>query len=219
MLPEAVEDDFDLSELLNTAAKQEQRAKKLAAAHLGKKAYKVQDPEMQGFYSRTRVVRMVGGEKIVIQFRIQPLDTACFKKARRVLGNVVPDITQLHDEELESLGVSIYAMTFMPGGCLMREPDSDIEKRTKIAHSLGAILGGGLVAEQSADAVENYILPSLEDCRDKLEQSTEVLRPHVERLIAAGPGVSKFPLHISHFDLNEMNILIGEDSTVSAIVD
>lgn len=83
MLSEFVEKDSDLPKPLNTAAKQGKRAKTLATAHTGKKAERVQAPDVQGFFSRTQIVTLVGGNRIVVQFRIQPLEIECFQKARR----------------------------------------------------------------------------------------------------------------------------------------
>lgn len=219
-LPEFVEDDSDLPEILNTAAKQEKRAKMLAAAHLGKKAYRTHAPEIQGYFSRTRIVKMVGGDKLVIQFRIQPIETECFDKARRLFGNVVPEITQLHDEDVESLGMTVYAMSYMPGHCWARMPNSEM-RRVKIAASLGSILRRGTVPDQdqSADVVDGFILPCLESFQTSITKETKSLQPHVERLIAASTGLKKLPQHFSHWDLNEMNVLIGDDCTVSGIVD
>jgi hypothetical protein len=220
MLPEFVEEDSDLPDLLNNAAKQEKRAKMLAAAHLGKKAYRTQAPEVQGYFSRTRIVKMVGGDKLVIQFRIQPIETDCFNRAHRLFGSVVPEITQLHDEEVESLGMTVYAMSYMPGQCWARI-SSSARERVKIAESLGAILRRGIVLdqEQSAEVVDSFILPCLKSFQASITKETKSLQPHVERLIAASTGLKKLPQYFSHWDLNEMNVLIADDYTVSGIVD
>jgi hypothetical protein len=219
MLPKFVEEDSDLPEPLNTAAKQEKRAKTLAAAHTGKKAHRVESPGVQGYFSRTRIVKLVGGDKIVIQFRIQPLEIECFDTARRLFGNVIPEIIELHDEELQAFGMRVYAMTYMPGQCWVRVPSSKMEARIQIARSLGAILGRGSMGGQSADVVDDYILPCLTDFLKRLDDTTKFLRPHVERLIAASAGLKKLPLYFSHHDLNEMNVLVGEDYAVTGIVD
>jgi hypothetical protein len=162
---------------------------------------------------------LVGGEKIVIQFRIQPLEVECFTTTRRLLGDVVPEITELQDEELQALGMRIYAMTYMPGEVWFRVPSSKTEARIQIARSLGTILGRGSIDDQSAAVVDDYILPHLTNFLTRLNDKTKHLQPHVERLIAASAGLKKFPLYFSHHGLNGMNVLVGDDHTVSGIVD
>lgn len=219
MLPKFVEEDCDLPEPLNTPAKQEKRAKALAAAHTGKKAHRVEAPDIQGYFSRTRIVKLVGGNRIVIQFRIQSLDVECFTIACRLFGNVVPEITELHDEELQAFGMRIYAMSYVPGKCWINLPKSKMEARIQVARSLGTILNRGSVGGQSADVVDDYILPCLTDFLNRLDITTKSLQPHVERLISASAGLKKLPLYFSHHDLNEMNVLVGNDHTVNGIVD
>lgn len=173
---------------------------------------------MQGLFSRTQIVGLDGGERIVIQFRVQPLDIECFRKARHAYGTVVPEVTQLHDEELETYGLSIYAMTYVLGRC-WSHTQSTVVSRAKIARSLGQILAQGPVEGDSTDVVDHYILPGLRQFRENVDTSTERLKSHVDRLIAACPGLKKLPLYTSHHDLNEMNVLIGDDHEVSGIVD
>jgi hypothetical protein len=219
MLPKFVEEDSDLPELLSTPAKQQKRAKTLAAAHSGKKPNGALAPGAQGYFSRTWIVKLTGGDRIVIQFRIQPLEVDCFETARSLFGDVVPEITAIVDPELEALGMTTYAMTYMPGQCLFRLPDSKVQARTSIAESLGAVLGRGLVDGQSADVVDSYIIPCLTQFLTNITERTEVLKPNIERLIAAAAGVKALPLYFSHHDLNETNILIGEDNLISGLVD
>ena len=210
---ESIETDSDLPSQLNTAAKQEKLAKTLAAAHTGKTARGVQAPSIQGCYSRTRIVKLVGGEKLVIQFRVQPpLEIECFTKARTALGDVVPDVTQIRHEELEAQGITVYALSYVPGDCWLHIPSSDREKRKRIAASLGTILGRGFLEDDSTDVVESYILPTLERLRDGITPFTESLRPLIEIMIAAAPRLKSLPLYIAHHDLNEMNVLVSPDS-------
>jgi hypothetical protein len=107
----------------------------------------------------------------------------------------------------------------MPDQCLFRLPDSKVQARIKIAESLGAVLGRGLVDGQSADVVDSYIIPCLTQFLTNITERTEVLKPNIERLIAAAAGVKALPLYFSHHDLNETNILIGEDNLISDVVD
>lgn len=125
---------------------------------------------------------------------------------------------QLHDEELEALGLSIYAITYMPGQCWLHI-HSSLESRVKIAKSLGSILARGFVEGENADVVDNDMLPCLRQFRNSINETTKSLERDVDRLIAACPGVKKLPLHISHHDLNEMNVLISDGHEVSGLVD
>ncbi|KAB8356554.1 hypothetical protein FH972_024136 [Carpinus fangiana] len=219
MVKEIMEDS-DMPEPLNTAKKQEKRAKQLAAAALGKNAHQIL-PSFQGCFSRTQIVKMVGGQKIVIQFRVEPLDTKCFERARSCLGDVVPSIQRLEDEELEGVCVTPYLMSHIPGVVWFRVNDEKVEDRVKIASSLGSILGRGFVQSESSDVVDTFVLPALRLIHDSLNTSTDVLRPHLERLVAvaSAPAFKLLPLWISHFDLNEMNVLIDEEYNVSGVVD
>ena len=113
----------------------------------------------------------------------------------------------------------IYAMTYMPGEVWFGIPSSKTEAQIQIARSLGSNLGRGSIDGDSAAVVDDYILPHLTDFLTKLTDKTKHLQPHVERLIAASAGLKKLPLYFSHHDLNEMNVLIGDDHTVSGIVD
>ena len=100
-----INSDADLPGSLNTASKQAKKAKQLARLHSGIPAKWAQGPHMQGFFSRTMIVTLQNGHRIVIQFRPQPLDMESFKIARRAFGPVVPEIELLQDQNLESEGI------------------------------------------------------------------------------------------------------------------
>lgn len=62
-----ISSDSDLPESLNTTAKQIAKAKELAGSHLQIRATTARGVDIQGFFSRTLIVTMVGGDKVVIQ--------------------------------------------------------------------------------------------------------------------------------------------------------
>lgn len=107
--------DSDLPASLNTSAKQIAKAKELARSHLNMRATKARGVDIQGFFSRTLIVTMESGEKVIVQLRVEPLDLDTFRRARQALGDVVPDIAEIRDEALEREEIWPYYMTFIPG--------------------------------------------------------------------------------------------------------
>ena len=88
-----------------------------------------------------------------------------------------------------------------------------------INRSLGRVLSRGLVEGKSELAVEQklrshlrLLLASQDDCIRRFAGVAQDLSDKVHRLAA-------LPLFISHFDLNEVNILIDEDCEISGLVD
>lgn len=71
--------DSDLPPCLNTPSKQARKARQLAAQHSGTLATRVRNPDIRGFFSRTKIVTLKNREEIVIQFRLVPLDLRTFQ--------------------------------------------------------------------------------------------------------------------------------------------
>lgn len=105
-----VTSDNDLPKLLNTPTKQVKWIKKLVSEHLGSPSKRVDRPPMQGMFSRTFFVTLANGREVVIQFRTEQLDLDAFAVAKGTLGQVVPDVVALQDEELENEGVWAYSL-------------------------------------------------------------------------------------------------------------
>lgn len=214
-----IESDADMPAILNTKTKQISKARALAQAHFGTKPSKVQTCSIQGFFSRTVFVTMSGSRKIVIQFRVEPLDIDYFKKARKALGEVVPDIDSLPDTRLEAEGVWSYLMTFVPGKIWLEAEAGKPQVNLTAACSLGRILCKGIVEGTSSDVVERIIKPRLRKIKEWNTQAVKPFLADIQRLLVNADALKSLPLCTSHFDLNKVNILVQHDGVVSGIVD
>lgn len=166
------------------------------------------------------IVTLQNGEEVIIQFRPESMDIEPLKIARKALGPVVPDIELLNDEELEREGIWAYRMTRIPGqtwfeGTRGKGPNVV----TTINKSLGRILSKGYVKGGSDAVVDSKLRPHL---KLLLFSDDEQIRPFKDLatdLLGKLDQLKKLPLFISHFDLNEMNIMVDESCEVSGIID
>lgn len=222
MVIEITSDD-DLPDCLNTASKQAKKARQLAHSHSGIPAKKAECPCLQGFFSRTVIVTLKNDEDVVIQFRPEPLDLEPFELARKVLGPVVPEIKQLQDEELEGEAIWVYWMTRVPGKT-WHEGVRGKDRRSVVTinRSLGRILSKGRIegSNSSSELVINErvrphlaLLLSSED--DQIRPFHNIARDLLGKL----DRLKILPLFVSHFDLNDVNILIDDECEVSGLVD
>lgn len=210
----------DLPKCLNTASKQAKKARQLAHSHSGIPVKKAQGPRLQGFFSRTVIVTLQNDDKLVIQFRPEPLDLETFEVARRALGPVVPEIKLLQDEELEGEGIWPYWMTCVPGKMWLEGVrGKDPKCLVTINRSLGRILSKGCIEGSSGLVIELKVRPHLalllSSPDDQIRQFHNVASNLLEKL----DRLKKLPLFVSHFDLNSVNIMVDEDCEVSGIVD
>jgi hypothetical protein len=137
--------DSDLPASLNTGSKQIAKAKELVRSHLNIRATKARGVDIQGFFSRTLIVTIESGEKVIVQLRVEPLDIDTFRRACQALGDVVPDIAKIRDEVLELEEIWPYYMTFIPGRTWRRSAAFvDRALNVACAKSLGKILSRGL---------------------------------------------------------------------------
>lgn len=212
--------DKDLPQCINTSAKQAKKARELAHARTGIPARKAQGPQMQGFFSRTMIVTLQNGEEVVIQFRPEVLDVEPFKIARTVLGSVVPDIELLEDEELEQNQIWAYWMTRCPGKTWFEGVrGKDSTALITINRSLGRILSRGLVEGNSSLVVEQRIRPHLQLMIASQDKQICNFRGIAQNLLDKLDLLASLPLFISHFDLNEVNIMISEECQVTGLID
>lgn len=110
-----VASDNDFPKLLNTPTKQVKRLKRLVVERLGSPSQRIDKPPMQGMYSRTYFATLADGSEMVVQFRTEELDLAVFKTANDALGEVVPHVTALPDDELRDAGAWAYAFNRLSG--------------------------------------------------------------------------------------------------------
>ncbi|KAI0563681.1 hypothetical protein FGB62_36g121 [Gracilaria domingensis] len=215
-----VESDADLPECLNTETKQKRQAKRIAeiCANGNDRAVQVTRVLIQGFFSRTLIVTMASGRKRVIQFRVEPINLEDFYSARRLLGDVVPDIESITDATMNEVEIHPYAMSLVPGMTWIEAPNARRD-HVKILYSLGKALSGGLVATDSTTVVEQVIVPKLKALQDSTDVRIEPFKTNITALIKSAGTLKSLPLFISHPDLNQVNILVGESGEVSGIVD
>lgn len=212
--------DGDMPPCLNTSSKQAKKARELAHAHTGIPARKAQGPQPQGFFSRTMIVTLNTGEEIVIQFRPEVLDLEPFKIARAALGSVVPEIGLLEDEELKQNGIWAYWMTRCPGKTWVEGiRGKDATALVTLNQSLGRILSRGFVEGKSELVVDKKIRPHLQLLLASQEDRIRPFHGLASELSQQLARLSSLPLFISHFDLNEVNVLLDENCEVSGIID
>ncbi|KAL8724464.1 MAG: hypothetical protein Q9166_007933 [cf. Caloplaca sp. 2 TL-2023] len=212
--------DADLPKCLNTSSKQTTKARQLAHLHSGIPAKKARTPRPLGFFSRTVIVTLQNDEEVVIQFRPEPLDLEPFEIARKVLGAAVPNIKAIQDEELEHEGIRVYWMTCIPGKTwLDGARGKSAQTLATTLRSLGRVLSKGYVDDSSELVVERRLRPHLALLLSS-EDAQICQFHHVARdLFSKLDQLKILPLFISHFDLNDVNIMVDDNCEVSGIVD
>jgi len=218
-MPE-ISSDNDLPKLLNTPTKQVKWAKKLVAEHLGSAVKRVDKPPMQGMFSRTLFLTLADGREIAQQFRTEPLDLDAFKVAREALGSIVPDATALESEELLNEGVWAYSPTRLPGKIWLHGvAGKGAEGRIAINKSLGGAFSKGWLASSSGEAIETNIRPHLEAILASPLEDIDPYRHHLQGFLDKLEQLKQLPLWVTHYDLNDVNILIDEDCHVTGLID
>ncbi|KZF20434.1 hypothetical protein L228DRAFT_263080 [Xylona heveae TC161] len=213
--------DSDMPKCLNTKQKQIKKALELASSHFSTTAKEAHSPDIQGFFSRTMIVTLKTGEKLVIQFRLEQLDMEPFKIARQILGPVVPEIGLIANEKLERDGIWTYWMTYMPGKIWMDSAAGRMSAiRVVTNRSLGRILSRGLIEGSNSEAVvKTKLRPHLELILSSNDDQIRQFYHMGSDLLGKLDRLEHLPLFVSHFDLNEVNILLDENCEVSGIID
>ncbi|CAK7229411.1 hypothetical protein SEUCBS140593_007234 [Sporothrix eucalyptigena] len=202
-MPEIISDN-DLPKIANTAAKRVKWVKMLVAAQFGSTVKRLDNPPMQGMFSRTLFATLADKTELVIQLRTEVLDLEAFALARATLGEaIVPWVRELESEELNVAGVWAYAMERIPGQMWLRGVASKgAAGRVAINRSLGGVLARGQVVGHgtSDDALIKHV------------------RPHLEAIVAS-PLTEIDPYRALY--LNEVNVLIDpdQDCTVTGLID
>ncbi|KFY38745.1 hypothetical protein V494_04214 [Pseudogymnoascus sp. VKM F-4513 (FW-928)] len=214
--------DSQFPPTLNNAEKQINKAKELATQHLGIEAVSAQLTTTQGCFSRTLEVSLEDGRTIIIQFRIEALDAEPFFGARKLLGDLVPIIEAIHDPELVKDGIWPFYMTRIPGKPIMEY--ENIWNQNQLAtctKSLGRVFARCFVEGNADEAVDSDIIPNLQKIRTYALEREDV-KPFlviIDKLIDGAPGLKKFPLFFGHLDINDMNVLAGENAEITGVID
>lgn len=175
---------------------------------------------MQGLFSRTLFLTLADGREVAQQFRTEKLDVDAFSIARDALGPVVPEATALGSDELEGQGAWAYSMNRLPGQLWVHGvAGKGGEGRIAITKSLGRVLSKGLLASSSGEAVDTKIRPHLEAILASPLEEIDPWRGHIQSYLDKLEQFKTLPLWVSHYDLNEVNILIDEDCQVTGLID
>ncbi|KAH6842274.1 hypothetical protein B0I37DRAFT_435629 [Chaetomium sp. MPI-CAGE-AT-0009] len=186
-----VTSDNDLPKLLNAPTKQVKRIKNL------------------GIFSRTFFVTLADGREAVIQFRTEKLDLDAFKVAKGALGQV-----------LENEGVWAYSLERLPGKMwVYGVAGKGAEGRIAVNRSLGRILSKGCLADSSGEAVSTKVRPHLEAILASPLDEVATYRPLLQGFLDKLNDISKLPLWVSHYDLNDVNVLTDESCQVTGLID
>ncbi|KAI1177708.1 hypothetical protein F4777DRAFT_189769 [Nemania sp. FL0916] len=218
-MPEIITDK-DLPKLLDTPSKRVKWAKKLVAEHLGSAAKRIDNPPIQGMYSRTLFVALADSREVVVQFRTEPFDVSVFKVAKGALGAYVPDAGPLSSDELESTGAWASWLSRVPGQIWLHGvTGKGADGRVAINKSLGRVFSQGYLADNSREAVETRLRPHLDAI---LASSIEDILPYratFEKFAQRLDEFAQLPLWVAHYDLNEVNVLIDENCEVTGLID
>ncbi|MCJ1232322.1 hypothetical protein MMC14_000272 [Varicellaria rhodocarpa] len=88
-----------------------------------------------------------------------------------------------------------------------------------INNSLGRILSRGYIEGNSANVVDRTLRPHLEMLVSTQKSEVQPFREVAKEFLGKLDQLKRLPLFISHFDLNQVNILIDQNYQVSGIVD
>lgn len=219
--------DADLPRCLSTKSKQVAKARQLAnSLNPDNASKKAERAWPLGFFSRTVIVTLKNGDETVIQFRPEPLILEPFYTARKVLGSAVPEIKEIQNEELISEGIWTYYMTRVSGKTWLevaRGKSSQI--RVTTVRSLARILSKGYVGEDyTGDGIEmvvdktiySHLKLILASDDPKIRQFHQIVTDLLDNL----EQLKQLPLFVSHFDLNDINIMVDEKNwEVTGLID
>ncbi|KAL8916162.1 MAG: hypothetical protein Q9208_008673 [Pyrenodesmia sp. 3 TL-2023] len=179
-------------------------------------------PAPQGFFSRTVIVTLQTDEEVVIQFRPEPLDLEPFTLARRSLGDAAPEVQVVKDERLARDQISVYCITCVPGQTWLRVARGKTSETLGITlRSLARLLAKGAIvpASSSERVVESQLRPHLALILSSDEAHIRPFHSVARDLLEKLDRLSLQPLFVSHFDLNDVNIMVDTDCEVAGIVD
>lgn len=206
--------------MLDTPAKQVKWAKKLATEQLGSAIKRVENPPIQGMFSRTLFVTLKDAREFAIQFRTEELDIDAFRIAKSALGDLVPDTGRLESEQLRSEGIWAYSLTRMPGMIWQHGvTGKGADGRISVNKSLGRVFSKGYLAQNSSGFINHTVRPHLSAILasglEEIIPYKELLQDFADRL----EDLAQLPLWVAHYDLNDVNVLIDGSCNVTALID
>ncbi|KAI1073784.1 hypothetical protein F5B20DRAFT_565823 [Whalleya microplaca] len=215
-----ISSDKDLPKLPDTPTKQAEWAKKLVSRHLGSATTKVDKPFIEGLFSRTLFLTLSDNRKVVVQFRTEPLDLDAFEVARDTLGHIVPHARALEDDELLSERVWAYCLTRLYGNMWFQGvAGKGAQGRITINKSLGHVFSKGWLAHSSSEAIDNKIRPHLNAILASPLEDILPYRHHVQGFLNQLEQLKTLPLWVTHYDLDDVNVLVDENCRVTGLVD
>jgi hypothetical protein len=165
-------------------------------------------------------VTLQSGEDVVIQFRPEPLDIQPFQIARKALGEAVPEVKVIEDEDLARDNIWVYWMTCIPGKTWLDGARGKYsETRVTTVRSLGRLFAKGYIAHNSEAVVHSVIQPHLELLLASEDPRVRQFEGEVKKLIGKLDQLKSLPLFIAHFDLNDVNVMIDDNYEVSGLID
>lgn len=91
--------------------------------------------------------------------------------------------------------------------------------RIAINKSLGRILSNGCLANNSDEAVNSRIRSHLEALLASPLEEIKPYRYQLQGFLDTLEKLKKLPLWVAHYDLNEVNVLIDEDCSITGLID
>lgn len=171
-------------------------------------------------FSKTIIVPLKSGTEVVVQFRYEPLDIAPFERAYKLLGDLVPKVELLNNDELQAEDIWPVIMNCIPGDTwLVRSDRWDPKLNIVFARSLGRALSHCYVEGDSPQVVRDTVRPRLEKLLASQQEEIQPFRHVIQDLFNNVHQLEKLPLFQSHLDLNEMNVMVLDNGELSGILD
>lgn len=139
---------------------------------------------------------------------------------KKALGSVVPDAIALEDEDLPRERVWAYSFTRLHGKMWVHGiAGKGAQGRIAVNKSLGRIFSKGCLADNSDQAVDGRVRSHLEALLASPLEEINPYRHQLQGFLDNLEKLKKLPLWVSHYDLNEVNVLIDEDCNVTGLID
>lgn len=182
----------------------------LAEARVVAKAFCKCDPvpdgaymcKQQGMWSRSVVVVLENGKKVVVQLKDNEIDTTRAALARSMLGDIVPPIFRAKTTKAPFA----YVSTFVEGTVWSTKRWSD-EENVHIVSQIGALIPRFAMPMDSSAIVNTFVIPRLIHILEVEHIPLQTLRIRIEQMRdSLAEGLKELPMSLCHIDINEMNV-------------